>query len=84
MNQEPQIARQEPQRARIRRIVEEEFPGHVVTFDEASKRDIRFRIEDRDGIIRSKAFPHDHPSKFEDMTDEELRSYLRMLCGFSS
>jgi len=82
MNQEPQKARQEPQRARIRRITEEEFPGHVVIFDEDSTRDIRFRIEDRDGTLRSEAFPHEHPSVIEDMTEEALRSYIRRLCGF--
>jgi hypothetical protein len=84
MNPDPQRARQELQRARIVRIVEDEFPDHIVIFDEDSKRDIRFRIEDRHGTIRSKGFPHNHPSMFEDMTDEELRSYLRMLCGFSN
>ncbi len=84
MNQDPQRARQEPQRARIKRIVEEEFPRHIVIFDEDSNRDIRFRIEDSAGTIRSKAFPHLHPSEIEDMSDEGLRSFLRNLCGFSN
>lgn len=71
------------QRARIVKAVEEEFPNHTVIFDEDSKRDIRFRIEDQLGTIRTNAHPHVHPSIIEDMTDEQLRSWLRGLCGFS-
>jgi len=83
VNQETQKARQELQRQRIVRVAEDEFPDYVVKFDEDSVGDIRFRIEDRDGRLRSKAFPRLHPSMIEEMTDDALRSYLRMLCGFS-
>jgi hypothetical protein len=75
---------QGPQRARVVRLVEEEFPGHDVIFDEDSKMKIRFRIEDRDGTRRSKASPHFHPSELEDQSDEELKSFLRRLCGLSA
>jgi hypothetical protein len=84
MNQTLQQANQEPQRARIKKAVEEEFPGHVVIFDDDSKMMIRFRIEDQDGTKRSTAAPHLHPSEIEDKSDAELRILVRSLCGISN
>ena len=83
MIRESQKSKQEPQRARIRKIVEAEFPGHLVIFDEDSETDIRFRIEDQDGTIRTNVHPGLHPTMLEDVTDEKLGSYIRYICGFS-
>jgi hypothetical protein len=67
--------------ARIRRLAGEEFSGCLVKFDEDAIPRIRFRIETSSGIRLSNAFPHLEVEEVENLTDDELRSHIRRLCG---
>lgn len=71
------------QKARIRRIAGDEFPDHMVVFDESPESAVRFRVQHRDGTIRTHAHPHWSLPELEAVSDEQLRSLIRELCGFA-
>ena len=68
--------------ARIKRIVEEEFSGCSVVFDQNAWPFIRFHIQDSQGAMRSQSYPRYSIAELEKLSDEKLRSAIRRL--FSS
>ena len=68
-------------RARIVRMVAEEFPGCAVAFDEGVM--IRFRIDLPDGKPLSRACPHFESTEVEDWSEEKLRQVVLLLGGAS-
>jgi hypothetical protein len=64
---------------RIMQIAEEEFPGCRVDFDEDAGDYLRFKIASGDTRL-SRGFPH-LKGEVNLITDEELRSFIRQLCG---
>ncbi len=69
--------------ARIRRIVTEEFSGCSAIFDQEAWPMIRFRVQDADGTILSRAYPPFSIAELEEFTDYRLRAAIRRLCGLS-
>jgi hypothetical protein len=72
----------DPERDRIRRMVEDELPGHSVIFEEDDKdNNIRFQIQDGSGTIVSRGKPAFHRAEIRKWSDSDLRLLIRFVCG---
>jgi hypothetical protein len=65
---------------RIKRLVEEEIPGCSAVFDPHAWPIVRFRIQDAQGAIVSKAYSNFSMAELEKMADRKLRSVIRRRC----
>jgi len=52
----------------------------TVKFDDEAHGNVRFSIK-RDGVMLTNAFPELEEEKLEQMSDDELRRLIRILCG---
>jgi hypothetical protein len=68
---------------RIKRIVEAEFTGASVTFDQKAWPMIRLRVLDAQGVTVSRPHPGFTLAELDDLSDRRLRSTIRRLCGHS-
>ena len=66
---------------RISQIAEEEFPGCAVLFDDLPGDLFRFRVENSNGRMISRTYPHFKPEEIDAKSDEELHILIRQLCG---
>ena len=72
----------DPERNRIRRMVEEQLPGHAVVFeDDDEDNNIRFQIKDSAGRIITLGKPAFHRSEILKWSDSDLRALIRFVCG---
>jgi hypothetical protein len=65
---------------RIKEIVEEEFPGSTVAFEEQSVGTIRFTVYDAHGRPISKGVPHYPLAQIEEWSDIRLRFVIQRYC----
>jgi hypothetical protein len=72
----------DPERDRIRRMVEEELPGHAVVFEEHDEdNNIRFLIKDSSGTVVTRGKPAFHRGEIRKWSDADLRALIRFACG---
>jgi hypothetical protein len=66
---------------RIRSIVADEFPTSSVVFDEAALPMVRFRILNQNGTVLSRECPTFEMRKLKKLTQADLRTIVRGVCG---
>jgi len=66
---------------RIRAIAADEFPSCSVVFDQAALPMVRFRILNRDGTVLSREYPTFEVRKLDKLTQADLRTIIRGVCG---
>jgi hypothetical protein len=66
---------------RIRTIAADEFPSCSVVFDEAALSMVRFRIFNQNGTVLSRECPTFEVRKLEKLTQADLRTIIRGVCG---
>jgi len=65
--------------ARIKRIVEEEFPGCTAIFEQSAWPFLRFHIEDAQGGIVSRTRHFHTIAEMENLKDDRLRKSIQKL-----
>jgi hypothetical protein len=66
---------------RIRTIAADEFPTCSVVFDQAALPMVRFRILNQNGTVLSRECPTFELRKLEELSQADLRTIIRGVCG---
>jgi hypothetical protein len=70
-------------KARFVKILEDEFPGSTVLFDQEPSGTIRFRVDSSSRQIEG-FLEHPLSDEVDRWSDERLRAAIHALCGFSN